>query len=175
MLTRTPSGGDRLLPVRDRLMSRIRQLPNGCWEWTGKITASGHGAVGYRGHRHVLAHRAVYTEFVGEIPQGLTLDHLCHTQDTSCHLGKDCPHRRCVNPAHLEPVTLSENTKRGGESRVTHCPKGHPYSAENTLVSNNRRYCRTCQKVHADRNTARIAAARVARQRTTESAPGKTS
>ncbi|MGH9151353.1 MAG: HNH endonuclease [Acidimicrobiales bacterium] len=37
-------------------------------------------------------------------PEGLTLDHLCRD-------------RRCVNPAHLEPVTVAENLRRGHRAR----------------------------------------------------------
>ena len=160
--------GDRFLPAAERLMRRVNKLPNGCWEWTGKITSDGYGACGYRGHRHILAHRAFYVEMVGPIPDGLTLDHLCHTLDTDCQLSDACPHRRCVNPVHLEPVTVAENNQRGGMSRRKTCPKGHPYDDENTLISNGRRYCRKCQRVHADRNsalrTARRAAARLTKQ-----------
>ena len=158
------NGGNWLIPAAERLMRRVRKLPNGCWEWTGQIMDDGHGVCGYRGRRNALAHRAVYTELVGPIPRGLTLDHLCHTRDVSCQLGNACPHRRCVNPDHLEPVTSAENTRRGGMSRRTSCPKNHPYDDANTLISNGRRYCRQCQKAHADRNSAKRSASRRAKR-----------
>lgn len=47
------------------------------------------------------------------IPDDLQIDHLCHTDDPGCLGGNDCPHRRCVNPAHLEPVTPQGNSLRG--------------------------------------------------------------
>lgn len=61
----------------------------------------------------MVAHRFAYERFVGTIPAGLQIDHLCRT-------------RLCVNPAHLEPVTNRENVLRGLAATRTHCAKGHP-------------------------------------------------
>jgi len=149
---RRPGEGatDRLIPARDRLMSRIRVRDDGCWEWTGFITARGYGACGYRGKRNVLAHRAVYTEFVGPIADDLTLDHQCHNRDQSCPGGNTCPHRRCVNPEHVEPVPGAVNSSRSVFARRTHCPKGHPYDGDNlALTCNGGRFCRTCSQERA--------------------------
>lgn len=85
------------------------------------------------------AHRVTYVTAFGEPPKGLDLDHLCRM-------------RCCVNPIHLEPVTRSENAKRSpimgqGQSKKTHCPKGHPYSEANTYRKpDGRRVCRTCTR-----------------------------
>ena len=70
-----------------------------CWQWTGCV-----GSLGYGSYNTKLAHRLMYEDVVGPIPEALVLDHLCRN-------------RSCVNPAHLEPVTLSENVKRGAKSR----------------------------------------------------------
>jgi hypothetical protein len=48
----------------------------------------------------------------GPIPPGLYVDHACHTTDPDCAGGPNCPHRRCVNPDHLELVTDDENRRR---------------------------------------------------------------
>jgi HNH endonuclease len=70
-----------------------------CWIWAGfKGTGAGYARV-MIGAKHQLAHRAMYEQEVGPIPEGLTLDHLCNVH-------------ACVNPAHLEPVTLQENIRR---------------------------------------------------------------
>lgn len=71
---------------------------SGCWLWLGGLNPHGYGRFKYRGH--VYAHRWSYEHHVGPIPDGLTLDHKCGTP-------------RCVNPAHLEPVTMRENILRG--------------------------------------------------------------
>lgn len=70
-----------------------------CWFWTGH-TEGGYARASINGHRNVYIHRLSYECFVGEIPEGLVLDHLCRN-------------RSCVNPDHLEPVSLEENIRRG--------------------------------------------------------------
>lgn len=133
-----------------KIMERVEKQPGGCWVWKGFITPQGYGACGYRGRRHTLAHRAVYQELVGPIPDGLTLDHLCHTKDQACPGGNSCPHRRCVNPGHLEPVTFAENASRSVYARRTHCPWGHPYAGDNLrYTKNGGRFCVTCSRSRA--------------------------
>lgn len=78
----------------------VVRIDTGCWEWTAAIQSSGYGSFGYGGKgKTVLAHRWSYEHHVGPISTGLTIDHLCHNT-------------RCVNPKHLEPVTLAENNRR---------------------------------------------------------------
>lgn len=109
-----------------------------CWEWTGRIDKFGYGRQHY-----ALAHRHVYEKRVGPIPTGLELDHLCMNT-------------RCVNPAHLEPVTRRENMRRR-TALVTHCKNGHPFDEENTRVTARRRFCRACDRVKAARYLAKKA------------------
>ena len=111
-----------------------------CWLWTAKTTFGyGYFQINYKYHR---AHRVAYQILVGEIPEGLVLDHLCRV-------------RNCVNPEHLEPVTRHENNRRGIHPPLkTHCKYGHEFTPENTRTYYPNgwlsRQCRICAKRRID-------------------------
>jgi hypothetical protein len=121
-----------------------------CWLWTGG-TSEGYGMFSLAG-KQVKAHRRAYIWLVGEIPEDLQLDHVCHSVSTAiCAGGEDCMHRRCVNPAHLEPVTGLVNFLRGLSPHAinaakTHCPQNHEYDEENTYQYQGQRRCRECAR-----------------------------
>jgi hypothetical protein len=128
------------LSLVDRFWSKVDKRPDGCWLWLDVPDVKGYGTLKVEGRR-VKAHRFAYELLTGPIPEGLTLDHLCLVKP-------------CVNPAHLEPVTARENTIRspfttpGIHIRQTHCKRGHPFDAENTLRKpSGARQCRTCRRV----------------------------
>lgn len=130
----------------------------GCWLWTGSTMPYGHGQVRIA-RRTWLAHRYAYTLLVGPIPEGLTLDHVKTNGCTSTACVKAVADEH--GPAHLEPVTLGENTLRGDapsaiNARKTHCPQGHPYDEANTWSSRdrNQRICRTCRRENMRRYSA---------------------
>lgn len=115
--------------------------PNtGCWIWAHDSVTGGYGRAWDKIQRKKkLAHRLSYETYVGPIPEGLTIDHLCAN-----------PH--CINPQHLQPKTQKENSLSSGRSPAklnkakTHCPKGHEYNIVNTFVhKDGRRDCRTCR------------------------------
>jgi len=115
-----------------------------CWEWMAAKDTKGYGVFNPNGVL-VRAHRFAWENLVGQIPEGLELDHLCRV-------------RHCVNPDHLEPVTHQINAIRGASralrsaqaARQTHCKREHEFTSENTYVSkNNERVCRTCHRERA--------------------------
>lgn len=133
--------------------------PDECWPWLGGTERSGYGYVriAYDGARFSKAHRFAYHVSVGPIPRDLDLDHVCHTRDENCRAGNDCPHRRCCNPAHLEPVTertnvLRSRTGSADNARKTHCIHGHELSGDNLIIrSDGGRRCRECKRASSRR------------------------
>jgi DNA (cytosine-5)-methyltransferase 1 len=123
--------------------------PSCCWLWTSAVKSGPEGGYGaYRGPqgKTVRAHRYAYEALRGPIPSGLSLDHLCGV-------------KHCVNPWHLEPVTHRMNIQRA-YAHVTHCPRGHEYTPENTYTGRGRRECRSCNREkQAECKARRIAAA----------------
>lgn len=129
----------------DRFMKKVVAHSDGCWIWTGATVRDKYGEFKTPDKKApVYAHRWSYEQFIGPIPEGLTIDHLCRNT-------------RCVNPKHLEPVTLAENLSRGNgvgarHARQTQCVHGHPFDEENTRIkidSRGRRHrqCRSCDQL----------------------------
>ncbi len=107
-----------------------------CWLWTGAKAGRGYGVFRIThttGRSMGYAHRIAYELEIG--PTDLELDHKCRVH-------------ACVNPAHLEPVSHSENMLRGRDATSPggrdYCLKGHKFTPENTKVDGTKRRCRTC-------------------------------
>ena len=126
-------------PAIERVLRRCAERGE-CWEFLGALS-QGYGVVGRgpRGTGTALTHRVTYEFFVGEVPDGLDLDHLCRN-------------RACCNPWHLEPVTRKVNVARGLRAPgyaagITHCRNGHEYTEANTYIAPRagHRVCRSCR------------------------------
>lgn len=112
----------------------------GCWLWTATLYPHGYGVCSDWPKGNNGAHRVVYSKLVGEIPDGLHIDHLCRN-------------RCCCNPLHLEPVTPQENLRRGEGRygvglRRTHCKNGHELTPDNVWMPKGTlsRKCLTCSR-----------------------------
>lgn len=115
--------------------------------WTGAVRGDryrygrGYGVFWYKGKRWG-AHRCSHDMFVGPIREGLTIDHLCRNT-------------LCVNPFHIEVVTIQENVRRSNgisaeNARKTRCKRGHPFTEENTVRhGDGRRECRECRRMRS--------------------------
>lgn len=131
-------------PAIERLERHIERVPfSGCWIYMGALNQAGYGWIGVGGRDAGTdrAHRVTYKHYIGEIPKGLEIDHLCRV-------------RSCCNPAHLEAVTRKENCvrgecgkKTGAKQRAkTHCKRGHEYNMTNTYIHSGKRHCKQCGK-----------------------------
>ena len=123
-----------------------------CWIWLAYTSRKEYGRIRVEGKIR-YAHTIAYELVVGPIPPGLEPDHLCRTPS-------------CVRPSHIEPVTKKVNCLRGASfaavnARKTECPRGHPYTPENTAMKAlGRRECRTCKNKRQLARYHRLAAAR---------------
>lgn len=139
----------------------IYQTRAGCWLWFGLVSDEGYPKASVRGDdglwRQRNLARATFTMHVRPLANDEHLDHLCHTHTPSCPGGRQCLHRRCVNPGHLEPVTFLENNRRARSRKAasnkrrglarTHCKNGHELTPDNVAFQAahpDRRRCRTC-------------------------------
>ncbi len=125
----------------ERLLKRVTISETGCWTWTGCVTSRGYGCIASgKSGRTVLTHQLSVIVRDGSIPDGMTVDHECHDSAT-CRLGVKCPHRRCVNPAHLTVKTSGENSARQWEAG--RCRQGHEL-AWRTRGDGKARFCPEC-------------------------------
>lgn len=122
---------------------RYVELSLGCWIWRGTKSWNGYGAILPSGAKvKVYAHRLAYEMFIGKVPDGYELHHLCGI-------------KACVKPDHLELVTRKQHAQHthdrayGGWQRIkTHCSKGHPFTGDNLKIRHDKdgthRRCREC-------------------------------
>ncbi len=135
----------------ERFWSKV-DASGDCWLWTAYKQPPGYGKFGWNGKPH-YAHRIAYQMLVGPIPADRELDHLCRV-------------RHCVNPDHLRVVTHRQNTLCGygpsaRESRLTHCPAGHPYDKTNTYIQpDGWRQCRACHRIREHNRQTRLHSAK---------------
>ena len=135
---------ESLLGQREKdFWSKVKKTKS-CWNWK-KSLRNGYSVFHIPGLNSGYGHIFSYILLVGKIPDGLVIDHLCRN-------------RGCVNPKHMELVTLGENSLRGLSLPAINlkkkvCVNGHEFSKENTLLMKdyrgNFRRCKECNRTRA--------------------------
>lgn len=142
-----------LIAMDNKLLAKtIKQ--GDCLVWIGAKTHNGYGLV-RRNNKSQLAHRVAYTQVKGAIPDGLTINHKCQVT-------------LCINPEHLEAMTLQENIALSTKSGViinrnkTHCIRGHEFTPDNIWYVktkwNPRRICKQCALLNQRKYQAKLKA-----------------
>lgn len=111
-----------------------------CWRWNGALTTNDgdypYGTFSVWGRKN-QAHRIAYRDFGHALGDDLVIDHLCRNT-------------LCVRPSHLEPVTHTENIRRGALPLLNRkaCRNGHPVTDDNIVRRKTKNggvnACKTC-------------------------------
>jgi hypothetical protein len=91
------------MSILSRFHAKYAVNGDGCWILTASKLKIGYGIFTDTNRGSISAHKWSYLHFNGAIPDGFVIDHIC--RQTSC-----------VNPAHLQAITQSENIKRKSRS-----------------------------------------------------------
>lgn len=128
--------------LMERFFAKVVKHEGGCWEWVG-ARSGGYGQIKVVGRGTVRAHVLSYEHHIGPVGSGLELDHTCRN-------------RRCVNPAHLEPVTHKVNMLRSEAPAIRlHlakvCKAGHAIVEGNLSWDGKGYRCLICHKEYIRR------------------------
>lgn len=87
--------------IIERILRQTNKFEdNGCWVWTGRVSGRKNGYPQISvGGKQTMVHRIVFEELIRLLKPGETIDHLCRNS-------------HCINPDHLEAISLRDNVKR---------------------------------------------------------------
>jgi hypothetical protein len=134
--------------LTQRVLARcVTNSKTNCWEWQGPRDSRGYGHVAFPGYL------ATPPKYDGSFKTALVHRVMANCWDSTLVVRHLCNNPSCINTNHLKIGTQKENiadTIRSGShrnARKTHCPEGHPYDAENTIIyadNGTHRRCRIC-------------------------------
>lgn len=132
----------------ERFMSFVHiNQQTGCWEWQGYVKPAGYPFFSVK-KKTIQAHRWAYEYFKKDTIGPLTIDHLCRV-------------KHCVNPDHLEKVTIQENLNRRLVKQC--CPHGHDMKTFGVVYERKQkgkkilqRVCKICSRRHQKEFRERI-------------------
>lgn len=115
-------------------LAQANETDSGCWPWP-TVNRTGYATNVMIGDgRAIAAYAAAWRLVNGPIPDGMTIDHRCHTDDPTCPGGDFDPHRRCVRPDHLQLASHQQQQQWQHKYRAPHCRNGHPRTEANVRV-----------------------------------------
>lgn len=108
-----------------------------CHISTYSTGSHGYAQIGWQdksGRFMTTAHRAAWVYARGQIPNGMTIDHICKN-------------RRCIRVDHLRLLTNFENARRtsGRDWPLGQCANGHPNDELVVVANSGKRVCRKCR------------------------------
>lgn len=117
------------MTIEGRFHAKYKEV-NSCWLWQASKLKNGYGLFTDENGKTVTAHRWSYSHFVGVIPSGKVIDHICRNH-------------ACVNPKHLQAISQSDNIKRSlvvkKRAARTHCINGHEFNVHTIRYAGNQR------------------------------------
>lgn len=88
--------------IKERV--RLGKSPDACWTWCGPVTNGGYGHLTFCG-RDVLAHRWIWEQLFGPIPDGLVVYSTCES-------------KACINPHHLACGTQAQACRQSVQTKL---------------------------------------------------------
>ena len=133
--------------VAARAATRFVVDERGCHISIYSVASHGYAQIGWKGggeRAMVTAHRAAWVHANGQIPHGMTVDHLCKE-------------RRCVNVDHLRLLSNYENARRtsGRDWPLGECVNGHPNRFLALVDGGRKLRCSICVQAERSRHEAK--------------------
>jgi len=129
----------------ERLGRRLAVRDSGCLEWTGYTNPRGYGQIRVDGKR-TLTNRFAWELVNGPIPAGMCALHRCDNPPC-CQTAptEGYPDGHLFLGTRVDNNADRDSKRRQWNMKKTHCLRGHPFDAANTMLRNSgKRECRAC-------------------------------